>query len=103
MEDVYSDLFGCLPVGRESHDQSEDGAMSPLVERVQRQLVARSYRLDERRQILLRHRSLGLGIEHVAQCCWLSRARSLGLSLQISHWRVNFSEIQPKICEGNGR
>src|SRR3546814_4119033 len=43
--------------------------MSPLVERMQRELVARGNRLDERRPVLLPHRSLGLGIQHVAQCC----------------------------------
>src|SRR3546814_10291266 len=69
MEDVDGELFSGFPVGRDSHDQSEDGAMSPLVKRMQRELVARGHRLDEHRPVLLRHRSLGLGIQHVAQCC----------------------------------
>ena len=69
VEDVDGELFSGFAVGRDSHDQSEDGAMSPLVERMQRELVARSDRLDERRPVLLRHRSLGPGIQHVAQCC----------------------------------
>src|SRR6185503_4739196 len=70
MEDVDGELFSGFPVSRDSQDQSEDGAMSPLIERMKRELVARSNRLDERRPVLLRHRSFGRGIEHIAECCW---------------------------------
>src|SRR6185503_20883544 len=49
MEDVDGELFSGFPVRRDSHDQSEDGAMSPLVERMKRELVAPGNRLDERR------------------------------------------------------
>ena len=58
--------------------------MSPLVERMQRELVAGGNRLDERGPVLLRHRSLGPGIQHVAQCCgrflhtFLARDRPIG-------------------------
>ena len=69
MEDVDGELFSGFPVGRDSHDQREDEAMRPLVERMQRELVARGNRLDERRPVLLRHQSLGPGIQHVAQRC----------------------------------
>ena len=78
MEDVDGELFGGFPVGRDSHDQGEDEAMSPLVERMQRELVARGNRLDERRPVLLRHRSLGLGIQHVAQCSTESSCKRSG-------------------------
>jgi hypothetical protein len=44
--------------------------MSPLVKGVQRELVTRSNRLDECRPVLLAHQSLGLGVQHVAQCRW---------------------------------
>ena len=63
MEDVDGELFGSLPVRRDSHDQSEDEAMSHLVERMQRELVARGNCFDECRPILLQHRTLGLGIQ----------------------------------------
>ena len=59
--------FGGFPIGRDSHNQGEDGAMSPLVQRMQRELVPRRDRLDERRPVLLRHQNLGLSIEHVTQ------------------------------------
>ena len=41
--------------------------MSPLIERMQRELVARGNRFDECRPILLRHRILGLGTQQIAQ------------------------------------
>jgi hypothetical protein len=69
MEDVDGELFGGLPVRRDSHDQSEDEAVSHLVERMQRELVARGNCFDECRPILLQHRTLGLGMQHVAQRC----------------------------------
>jgi hypothetical protein len=71
MEDIDGELFSGFPVGCNSHNQSEDEAMSHLVERMQRELVARGNRLDKRRPVLLRHGSLGIGIEHVAECCRL--------------------------------
>jgi len=67
MEDVEGKLFGGFPIGGDSHDQGEEGAMSPLVQRMQRELVPRRDRLDERRPVLLRHQNLGLSIEHVTQ------------------------------------
>ena len=42
--------------------------MGPLVECMQRNLVASGNRLHERHPLLLRHWSLGLGVQHVAQC-----------------------------------
>ena len=70
MEDVDGELLGGFPVGRDPHDQGEHHAMSPLVEGVQRELIARGNRLDELRPVLFRHRRLGAGVQHVAQCCW---------------------------------
>src|ERR1044071_8815135 len=70
MEHVDGELFSGFPVRGDSHDQSEDGAMSPLVEGMKRELVAPGDRLDERCPVLFRHRSFGRGIKHIAQCCW---------------------------------
>jgi hypothetical protein len=70
MEDVDGEFLSGFPVGGDSHDQSEYGTMRHLVEGMQRELVTRGNRLDERRPGLLSHRSLGLAIQHVAQCCW---------------------------------
>lgn len=67
MEDIDRELFSGFPVARDSHGQSEDDAVGHLIERMQRELVARGNRMDERRPGLLRDRSLGVGIEHVAQ------------------------------------
>jgi hypothetical protein len=69
MEDVDGELFSCFPVGRDPQNQREDDAMSPVVERVQREFVARGNRMDEHRPVLLRNRSLGLGIQHIPQRC----------------------------------
>ena len=85
VEDVDGELFRGFPVSHDSHDQREDEAMSPLVERMQRELVARSNRLDERCPVLLRDRSLGLGIEDVAKCCRLLLCTFLGLIDRFSH------------------
>src|SRR6185436_13933452 len=87
VEDIDGKLFRGFPVGRHSHDQREDEAMSHLVERMQRELVARGNRLDERRPVLLRHRSLGLGIEYVAECSRSLLCRFLGHAL-----------IGPRMC-----
>src|SRR5262249_46864547 len=53
-------------------------AMGHLIERMQRELVASGNRLDERRPGPLRDRSLGVGIEHVAQRCRRSLWTLLG-------------------------
>jgi hypothetical protein len=42
MEDVDGEFFSGFPVGRDSHHQSEDDAMSPVIQRMQRELVAQS-------------------------------------------------------------
>ena len=101
VEDVDGELFSGFPVGRDSHDQREDDAMRPLVERMQRELVARGNRLDERRPVLLRHRSLGLGIEHVAQRC----RRLLCAFLQFCHCLANSPQVEqdPRWKEGTTR
>jgi hypothetical protein len=70
MKDVNRKLFSGFPVCSNTHNQSENGAMSSLVEGMQSVLIARRNRLDKRRPVLLRNRSLGLSIEHIAQCCW---------------------------------
>src|ERR1044071_6246359 len=70
MEHVDGELFSGFPVSGDSHDQSENGAMSPLVEGMKRELVAPGDRLDERCPVLFRHRSFGRCIKHIAQCCW---------------------------------
>jgi hypothetical protein len=98
MEDVDGEFFSGFPVGRDSHHQSEDDAMSPVIQRMQRELVARGNRLDERRPILLRHRSLGLGIEHVAEC-----GRPLLFYRQIRHWPRSWKILRRSIKTGDGR
>src|ERR1043166_1818553 len=66
MKDVDGELFSGFPISGDSHDQSEDGTMSPLVERMKRQLIAPGNALDERRPVLLRHWSFRRGIENIA-------------------------------------
>ena len=48
VEDVQRHFLGGFPVGGDSHDERENGAMGPFVQRVQCTLIARGDGLDER-------------------------------------------------------
>jgi hypothetical protein len=68
VEDVQRELLGGLAIDHDAHDQRVDGAMGPLVQRMQRELVAAGNAADERDPLLLGDRWGCLaGIEHVTE------------------------------------
>ncbi len=68
VKDIERQLFGGFPVAGDSHDQCEDEAMRSLVQRVQRELIARGDGLDEPDPGFLRFDSLRLvAVKNIAE------------------------------------
>ena len=86
MEHVERQLLRGFPVGADPHDQSEDQAMRALIERVQRELIARGDGLYERHPRLLRFGGRRLGVKDVTQ-----RGRRLRTALLLDILRLQHS------------
>ena len=63
-------LLGIIPSAGESRGQRKDDTMRPLIQRMERTLIACGDRMDELHPVLFGHERLPLiGIKHVSEGC----------------------------------
>ena len=81
----FRQLFGGFPIVGDPHDQGEHEAMRPLVQRMQRTLIARGDALDEPDPVLLGYGSLRrVDMQQVAE-----ESRRITLVLAWRGWRTH--------------